>query len=188
MNVPKRMITDRSLNLTLMAILILAGVMGRLMPHAPNATPVVGLGLLAGAAFGARTGIFLPIAVLAATDLILGTYAPLVMISVYGCLTLPALAGSRWLRNRRRPVVIAASAAGCSIVFFLVTNFAVWVSGGWYGRDLQGLIECYVAALPFLRNMITADLIWSGVLFSALSLLESRRIAVAALVDESPGR
>lgn len=184
---PKRINTDRSLTFSLLAILTIAGILGRLLPHAPNATPTVALGLLAGTVFGVRLGTMLLVAILAATDLVLGTYSPLVMVSVYACLALPALAGSRWIAERRRPLTIALSAAGCSLVFFAVTNLAVWVSGEWYARDFQGLVSCYAAALPFLRNMITADLVWSGVLFSALALLETRTIESSARVGLRSG-
>lgn len=179
MNFAKRMTTDRVPAL-LMAFLSLAGIMGRLLPHEPNATPTAALALVAGSALGMRSALFLPMIVLMVTDLFLGTYEPLVMVSVYACMALPALVGANWIGSRRRPSVVAGSAALCSGVFFAVTNFAVWVSGEWYDRTFAGLVSCYAAALPFLRNMLAADLLWSGVLFTGLTLFEAYRIEFAA--------
>lgn len=180
MNFAKRMTTDRGPALILLALLSVAGIMGRMLPHQPNATPTAALALVAGAALGMRSALLLPMIVLMVTDLSLGTYEPLVMASVYACMALPALIGSSWIRERRRPFVVAGSAALCSGIFFVVTNFAVWASGEWYDRTFAGLVACYSAALPFLRNMLAADLLWSGVLFTGLALFESYRIEFAA--------
>ena len=152
--------------------LILAGILGRLLPHAPNATPMAALGLVAGAALGGRLAILAPLAALALTDLIIGTYAPAVMAAVYACMALPGVLGATVLKKSRNPLMVALCAALCSTVFFLVTNFAVWAGGGWYEASLAGLVQCYAAALPFARNMMAADLIWSAALFAGLVLLE----------------
>lgn len=180
MNFAKRTTTDRGPALFLLAFLSVAGIMGRILPHQPNATPTAALALVAGAALGMRSALFLPMFVLMATDLFLGTYEPLVMVSVYACLALPALIGANWIGERRRPLAVAGSATICSVVFFVVTNFAVWASGEWYDRTFAGLVSCYSAAVPFLRNMLAADLLWSGVLFTGLALIESYRIEFAA--------
>jgi hypothetical protein len=173
MNFAKSMIRDRSTALLLMAFLSLGGIMGRLLPHEPNATPTAALGLVAGAALGLRMAIFVPIVLLLVTDYYLGTYEPLVMVSVYACLSLPSYVGAKWLSERRKPATIAICAAANSAVFFVVTNLAVWASGDWYERNFAGLIACYAAAIPFLRNMLTADLVWSGVLFAGVMIVES---------------
>lgn len=167
---------DRKSAFLLILFLSVAGVMGRMLPHEPNATPTVALGLVAGAALGRRFALIVPIGALVVTDLFLGTYEPLVMVSVYVCLALPVLLGSSLLR-RRRPVVVGASALFCSLTFFVVTNLAVWAAGDWYDRSAVGLSECFAAALPFARNMIAADLVWSAALFAGLAVLE-RTLAV----------
>jgi hypothetical protein len=180
MNFAKRTMTDRGSALFLLASLSVAGIMGRMLPHQPNATPTAALALVAGSALGMRSALLLPMIVLMITDLFLGTYEPLVMISVYACMAIPALVGSNLIGERRKPLVIAGSAAICSGIFFVVTNFAVWASGEWYDRTFTGLVSCYSAALPFLRNMLAADLLWSGVMFTGLALIESYRIDIAA--------
>ncbi|MCI0657884.1 MAG: hypothetical protein L0170_12550, partial [Acidobacteria bacterium] len=97
----------------------------------------------------------------------------------YGCSLSGALLGrllvhrSTW---RRR---VAAALAG-SVIFFVVTNFAVWLgSEGFYEHTLDGLVRCYVLALPFFRNSVLGDLAWSIALFGlhdlARAWTESRR-------------
>src|SRR5437762_2688679 len=44
-------------------------------------------------------------------------------------------------------------------------NLAVWASSGMYAADLDGLVHCYVAALPFLRNTVLGDMFWTALLF-----------------------
>ncbi len=53
----------------------------------------------------------------------------------------------------------------CSLAFFVLSNFAVWAFSGMYSLTVAGLIQCYVAALPFLQNTVAGDLFWTAVLF-----------------------
>jgi hypothetical protein len=64
-----------------------------------------------------------------------------------------------------------------SPIFFLVTNFAVWAFSPLYAANAAGLVKCYVAGLPFLRNMAEGDLFWGLVLFGGHWLLQSIRAA-----------
>jgi hypothetical protein len=52
-----------------------------------------------------------------------------------------------------------------SILFFLLSNGAVWAFSGMYPLNPSGLAQCYVAALPFLEKTMLGDLFWTGVLF-----------------------
>lgn len=156
----------------MIGFLVTAGVLGRLLPHAPNATPMAALGLVAGAALGGRFAVLVPLVTLALTDIVLGTYAPVVMATVYACMAVPGILGNTVLKNLRNPLAIGICAAFSSVLFFVATNFAVWAGGGWYAPTLAGLTECYVAALPFARNMLMADLVWSIALFAGLALIE----------------
>ncbi|MFM7592201.1 MAG: DUF6580 family putative transport protein [Isosphaeraceae bacterium] len=165
-------------SLVTVALLVLAGVAGRLLPHAPNATPLTALALVSGAALGGFHSVFIPLATLLITDLLIGTYSMPVMASVYACFLLPVTLGRFFLKNDRRPWLIGGIASISSVVFFLVTNFAIWFFDDWYSHDLTGLMGCYAAALPFARNMISADLLWSAALFSGLAIIEGRKITV----------
>jgi hypothetical protein len=60
----------------------------------------------------------------------------------------------------------------CSLIFFVTTNFAVWVFGSLYPLTWQGLVQCYVAALPFLDKTVLGDLFWTTVLFGSAWLVQ----------------
>ncbi|MEI7923027.1 MAG: DUF6580 family putative transport protein [Planctomycetota bacterium] len=80
---------------------------------------------------------------------------------------------------------IAACAAASSALFFVVTNFAVWSAGGWYADNFAGLMACYAAALPFARNMLAGDLVWSAAMFAGLALMENRSAIAKTAVAEA---
>jgi hypothetical protein len=167
-----------------LAALILAAALTRLLPHPPNFAPITAL-----AVFGAvryadrRAALVAPLVALFVSDLALevlhgyglaerrGLYHG--MWVVYGTTALVALIG-RVARGTRRPVAIGATTLAGSCVFFLVTNFAVWAGGAVYPRTAEGLVACYVAALPFFRNAVLGDATYAAALFGAWALAEAR--------------
>jgi hypothetical protein len=104
-----------------------------------------------------------PLAAMFVSDLVLGWHDWRVTGVVYAALALPALLGM-WARARSA-ILLAPLALGSSLFFFASTNFAVWASSGMYAHDLDGLIRCYVAALPFLQNTVIGDMFWTALLF-----------------------
>ena len=114
-------------------------------------------------------------------DAVLGFYDWRVMAVVYGVLVLPACAAC--LSDRlRRPRMVVPVLLATSLTFFLVTNFAVWAFSPLYTANATGLLKCYVAALPFLRNMIAGDLSWGVALFGTHWLLQAMRAPNAAVI------
>lgn len=82
------------------------------------------------------------------------------------------------LQRRRTALRIAGAALISSLVFFTVTNFGVWAFDSLYPKTLPGLVACYVAAIPFFRNTLLGDLIYTATLFGGFRLLESRFAAL----------
>jgi hypothetical protein len=150
-------------------VVILAAVGLRLIPHLPNFTPIGAMALFGGVHLNRGYAILVPIAVLFLSDLFIGFYSPLVMVSVYGSFILTGLVGI-WLRSRKTAKNVVLAAIFSSILFFLITNFAVWL-GGWYPRSFAGLIECYTLALPFFRNTLFGNLFYTGLLFGGYEVL-----------------
>jgi hypothetical protein len=79
-----------------------------------------------------------------------------------------------WLQGRKTIVTITGAAILTSLIFFVVSDFGIWLTGDMYPRTLAGLVACYTAALPFLRNQMVGDLFYTAVLFGGFALLESR--------------
>ena len=150
--------------LSLAMSLVGLDVVARLAPHAPNVTPIAASAVFAGMVLRSRAlALAVPIAALLLSDLVVGAYDWRIMGVVYAALALPALA-ARW--GRARPVVVLAPLVlSSSLLFFATTNFAVWAFSGMYAHDLAGLIQCYVAALPFLWNTVAGDALWTTLLF-----------------------
>lgn len=86
---------------------------------------------------------------------------------VYAAFALIIVLGKYLLVKVSVARVLAASLSS-SALFFLLTNFAVWQSGTLYEPDSSGLFACYTAALPFFKNTLQSDLLFSGILFTAM--------------------
>jgi hypothetical protein len=152
-------------DLPLAAGLVALDVFARLLPHAPNFTPIAASAVFAGMMFRSRAlALSIPLAAMLIADLVIGGYDWRVMIAVYAALMLPALLGVVAQRFRT-PLIIAPAVVTSSVIFFVVTNFAVWAWSGMYPLTISGLVHCYVAALPFFQNTISGDMFWGAVLF-----------------------
>jgi hypothetical protein len=76
------------------------------------------------------------------------------------------------LRNRVSLPRVTLAAIGSSLMFFIVSNFHVWIVGhGGYPYTLAGLMACYLAAIPFAQNMLVGNLLFSAILFGGYELL-----------------
>jgi len=160
--------------------MIMAAAVSRLLPHPPNLTPIAALALFGGATFTDKRAAFLvPLLALFLTDIFLG-FSGLTAV-VYGSFALIVCLGF-WLRRRQSAGRIVAAALCGSMLFFILTNLAVWALTPLYPKTLSGLSECYVAALPFFRNTLAGDLLYSGLLFGGLAMAERRwpRLAEAS--------
>jgi hypothetical protein len=72
-----------------------------------------------------------------------------------------------------RVLPIAGTTLGGALLFFLVTNFADWYLFETYAKSWQGLLDCYVAAIPFFsRGTLLADIMGSVLFFGGDYLLE----------------
>lgn len=142
--------------------LVIVGIASRLLPHPANVTAVTGVAIFAGVRLGFIRGMALSALIMISTDAVLGFHR--VMWATYGSLFFIAAISASVMRSRSLrvlPIVLIAS----SLLFYLITNFAVWNEGVLYPLTFAGLVECYVAGLPFLRNSIVGDLLYTGIFF-----------------------
>lgn len=159
-------------------LLVLLGAFSRVLPHPPNAVALGALALFAGARLPRALAILVPLAAMAASDVVLdlGTGRRAISatrVTIYATFVVIALAG-RWAR-RASAGRLAAFSLGASTLFFVTSNFVEWAASGLYPYTAAGLVLCYVAAIPFFGNTILADLAGTAVLFSLDSL--ARRLA-----------
>jgi|SRR3989344_929145 len=159
------------LKLIISLILIALGVATRLLPHFWNFTPIAAIALFAGVYLNRRTAVILPLAAMLTGDLLIGFYAWPIMISVYGSFILTGLIGSMVKKQKSFETILAATIFS-SVLFYLITNYAVWQFSPWYEKSFAGLIESYTLALPFFRATLIGDLFYVGVFFGSYELVK----------------
>jgi len=157
----------------LVVSLLLLGIAARLVPHPWNATPVMAIALFGGTYLARRWSLALPLAIMAGSDAILGWHTTIPF--TWGAFLLTGLIGW-WIRRRTSAGRITAGALTGSALFFLITNFGVWLVGGLYPPTASGFWQCYVVALPFLRGTLAGNLIYTAVLFGLYALLTQPRV------------
>ncbi len=153
--------------------LIILAVVSRLLPHLPNFTPLAAIALFGGALIPRKSLAYLvPLVVLLISDIIIGLHVT--MIAVYACLIFTVALGT-WVRKNMNTVNVMAMTLVSSVVFYLVTNFAVWMTGMvGYPMNLGGLVDSYIAAIPFFRWELLGNLFYVTVFFGSYALVKSR--------------
>ena len=145
----------------------------------PNMTP----SLLYFGARAPRKWMWVPLVLMAGADIYLTrvVYAyPLTadQIVVWGWYAGMILLGGLLKKKAGWARIAGASLAG-SVSFFLVSNFAVWLVWNMYPKTLGGLAACYTLALPFFRNGVLGDLVFTVAFFGIGAMLSAREPAEA---------
>lgn len=147
--------------------LVIIGVALRLIPHTANVAPVGAIALFGGAVLSARLAWWLPLAIMIVSDLFLGLHGTILF--TWGGFLLVALFGMS-LSHQKNWMRVPLGAVGAAVIFFIVSNFGVWVEGKLYPHTWQGLVDCYTMAIPFFKASLMADLAYSIALFSAYAI------------------
>lgn len=168
-------------------------ILSRIWITIPNFSPILGVGVFATYALGKRVGIGITLASIVVSDIVLAltqtwtsfwgfmSFQPV----VYGALILVMLVGYLINKKAKAHTVLGSAIVG-SLLFFIVTNFFVWLDFyGWgmYTKDFTGLVQCYIAAIPFFKWSILSDIIFSMSLFGVWNLAGH---GVNKLVKETP--
>lgn len=160
-------INPKFLSLTLM---VFVAAFIRLLPHPPNFAPIAAMALFGGAYFNKKSFAFaVPLAAMILTDAIIGFHSS--MWIVYLSFALIVLLGIVMLKKVSVKNVVLASITA-SVSFFVITNFGVWALGTMYPKNISGLIECYIAAIPFIQNTLLGDLFFSGIMFGTYEFIK----------------
>jgi hypothetical protein len=161
------------------SIVVLAAV-SRLLPHAPNFTPVGAMALFAGAYISNRFLAFLiPALAMVLSDALMGFngwYFAEQTVAVYGTYLLITALGLT-LQQHKGAVRVGLMSLVSSVLFFVITNLFVWVGGfthkpELYTLDASGLLNCYAAAIPFFDRTLASDLFYNAILFGGFYLLQ----------------
>ncbi|MFA5013049.1 MAG: DUF6580 family putative transport protein [Candidatus Paceibacterota bacterium] len=149
--------------------LIIIGFLTRFLPHPMNFTAVGAIALFSGYYLkDKRVAFLIPMVIMLLSDWILGFYQWQLLASVYLSFAFTVLLGI-FIKKQKWFAALGASLVGTAS-FFLITNWAVWQFADWYPRTLSGLLACYEAGLPFVKNNFAGDLFYTFVFFGIAEL------------------
>ena len=149
--------------------IIIVAILSRLIPHPPNFTPVTAVALFSIINFKNKyIAVLIPIICLFLSDLILG----ISLINLFVYFSFILISGIGYLLGKINIKSVLLS----SFVFFLFTNFGVWLIG--YPKTLEGLITCYIAAIPFFGWTIAGDLFYSYSAKLSLNFFERKFFSI----------
>ena len=161
----------------IVAIVFVAAIM-RLLPHAPNFSPIAAMALFGGAYITNKyLAVIVPLLAMLVSDALMGFngwYFAEQTIAVYGSFALIAALGLT-LQKNKGAIRIAGASISASVIFFIITNFATWLGGFFHTPALYtmnglGLAECFAAGLPFFQNSLIGDLFYNTILFGGFYL------------------
>lgn len=158
---------NKKLTIYAALLLIILGVGARLFPHPPNFAPIAAIALFGGLYLPRRYALIVPMIAMLLSDLFIGFYSYKIMLSVYLSFAVVGLIGLFVSKRKKFSTILTGTLAG-SIIFFLVTNAAVWVFGTMYTHDLSGLFQSYTMALPFFKNTLLGDLFYVSILVGSM--------------------
>jgi len=158
--------------LVLIVCLVVVAAILRLLTnylHIWNFTPIIAMALFSGATIRDKKLAFIvPMSAIILTDAILGfyqgifvTYFALILITAFGFL----------LQNKIKVIPVLLGSLGASLIFYLVTNFALIYPTTLYPHTLDGVIDSYTLAIPFFKTAIAGDLIYTCLLFGSYAVL-----------------
>lgn len=166
-------------------ILIILGIAARFLPHPANFAPIGAIAIFSGIYLPKKWALALPLAAMFFSDIFIGFYSLPVMLSVYAGFIVMGLIGLAVRKNKKLSTVLGGTILG-GVIFYLLTNGAVWAFGSLYPHTLSGLAQSYYMAIPFFRNSLLGDLFYTGALVGAyeasLALLyREKRAAITAI-------
>ena len=129
----------------------------RFIPHPPNFTSLIALSFYVPLFLGKR---FIPALLICfvITDIFIGFHATIVF--TWGSVIFIGLTSYLFQKNIYTRIIGAVSG---SLVFYIISNFGVWSLGS-YGYSLDGLLICYIAAIPFYSNTLISTILYSGLI------------------------
>tara|TARA_R110000868_G_scaffold259361_3_gene517190 strand:+ start:21340 stop:21888 length:549 start_codon:yes stop_codon:yes gene_type:complete len=165
--------------------LILAAAISRLIPHPYNFAPIGAMSLFGAAYFtDKKLSFILPFVAMFLSDLLINNilYASYYQgftiftpgfVWVYGAIAMIVITGFFILKKVTLPRALIGSLSA-SVLFFVISNFGVWLSDPDYPLNFSGLLLCYEMAIPFFQNTVIGDFVYVGVLFGGFEFAKTR--------------
>ncbi len=148
-------------------------ILSRVVPHPPNFTPI-----LAGVIFlpfvrkDLTFSLTISLASMIITDAIIGmhslmiwTYLPILLVSFFA-----------YYFHEKSLLRVGSLAFFSPLLFFIISNFGVWLNSSNYAKNFSGLFECYFYGIPFYANSAISCILFSAIFFAIYKVSETRRI------------
>ncbi len=142
-------------------------IVTRLIPHPPNFTSTLALAFYLPLLFGVKF-IIVAMAAFILSDLVIGMHQ-LIFFTWVSLLLIGYLA-KFFKKAYFRPLGISISC----LLFFIISNFGVWLFSDLYPLNIQGFIACYTAAIPFLQNNLIGTIIFALIIELVLSFNKTK--------------
>lgn len=137
--------------------------LGRIIPHPPNFTPILATAIYTPYMVNDKwIAVLIPLSAMFIADIIIGFHP--YMLWVYGAIGLSTLISSWSMRFNKKYIQLGVMAILSSILFFIITNFAVWAIWDYYPKTIDGLIICYIKAIPFFQNTLLGTIIYTAII------------------------
>ncbi len=163
-------------------ILILLGVVLRLLELIPNFSPVTAIALLGGAyLLDKRWSIVIPVASLLISDILLGyknnyPFFHNTIFFVYISYIIIVFLGWKLRSEKVNYLKVGGFAIVSSLLFFIISNFGVWIVGTLYERNLAGLVNCFEMAIPFYKFTFFGDVVYTFLFFFIFNVIKNLTI------------
>jgi hypothetical protein len=171
--------------------LILVAAITRLIPHPPNFAPIASLAIFGGSVItNKKYALVLPLGALLLSDILFELFTTtqgfydISQSFVYGAFILITFLATQIKKVNTINILLACIWSGA--IFFILSNFGVWLTGIYYPKTFTGLIACYAAAVPFYKNELFGNMLlntfmsnmfFTALLFGAYALIKKTAFA-----------
>lgn len=173
-----------NLQIVFISLVIIIAALSRMIPHPLNFAPMCAIALFGAAHFSNRwLGFIIPISATFLSDLFINNYiyqseSFIISFNVwaYGSYLLIIIFSLSLYKKNVSLFNLSSGALGSSLIFYLISNFGVWLTGTMYPLNFQGLVQCYTAAIPFFGNTLMSTFFYSFILFGSYYAIQKKNL------------
>lgn len=153
---------DRNKYILVFLLIVVTSFSNVLLANIPNFSPITSVALFSGFYLSnKKVAIIIPIACMLISDYFIGFHS--LMWAVYLSFSVIVILG--FFMKKANSKLIILNSIFSAVLFFIVTNFAVWSTGSFYPKDFTGLLSCFSMGIPFFKYTLLSAIIFSLILF-----------------------
>jgi len=153
---------DNNKYILVFLLIVVTSFSNVLLSNIPNFSPVASVALFSGFYLSnKKIALLVPIICMLISDYFIGFHS--LMWAVYLSFSATVVIG--FLMKKANGKLIFLNSIFSAVLFFIITNFAVWALGSFYSKDFTGLLTCFSMGIPFLKNTLLSAVIFSSILF-----------------------